>query len=842
MTKKYLSFIFVFLFSLMIAEASAQKYNVNFKNVPMKDFITFVSEFTGKNVIFDEANIRGNVTVNAQKQMDSKEILDIFYSVLKLNGYTPIVSGNNIQIVPEKDIPLLDEKMVMDSAKQKTESFITTVIPLEFYSAATLLPILNRIKSRTGYVDVVRGLNILVARDQSSRIAKMAELVGRVDKEADLYKFHTITLEFAVASKVEQQIIKLYGEMGKNALSTTVPIVVSDDLSNTLIVAATEKEFEKIAFLVKTFDSRTNAANNAPKVFYLKNAKAEDVEKVLNKLINSISPTAGTPGSAPQNLAVRTSSGNNKTNISSDKATNSIIVIGDPDIYSSISDLIEKMDIPRRQVYVEALILETTIDKGTQFGVEWYAGGANGQGAILGGLTGSGALGGLVNSATQGSGNLSLPSGFSLGVIGDIITYQGLRFPTIGALVTALKSSSGVSIVSNPQILTLDNEEAEVFVGENRPYVTSEKFDSNNNPIQTFDYRNVGVRLKITPQISSNNMVTLAIDQEVNKISPATFNASAPVTLTRTTKTTVKLLDKSIIVISGMIKDDSSLTVSGIPFLSAIPVLGWLFKKQDTTIEKTNMMIFITTQIIDTVDESEKLLEARGKAMNKFNRDGDKLLNSKVFSKKKSNIELKTEIETRTDNDNAAAAPEKPASVKDKLKSEIDATAQPGESGIKEKTTLEKDNASGAGGTLEEPKKNTEEGAQTGKGYPYRAQAPAEETLPSQNKEDAETITEGRSLTPEDKPDEIKVEEIPVQEERMPPEENAATPSNGQTDNTEEAGNLQNNGNDMENPAAENQNAIPENGNKTNSDTNTGGMPTDGLEYGPMEMMAPYAR
>lgn len=666
MTKKYLPLVFLVIFFAMSGEVFAQKYNVNFKNVPMKDFITFVSEFTGKNVIFNEADIRGNVTVNAQRQMDEKEILDIFYSVLKLNGYMPIVSGNNIQIVPEKDIPLLDENVVVDPKKMKTESYITTVISLEYYNAATLLAILNRIKSRTGYVDIVRGLNILVVRDQSSRIAKITELINRIDAEANLYKFHTIILENAIASKVEQQIVKLYGEMGKNAISTTNPIVVSDDLSNTLIIAATDREFEKISYLVKTFDSRNNVSNNAPKVFYLKNSKAEDVEKVLNKLINAIVPVAGAGGTV-QNVAVARPGGVGKTSLSSDKATNSIIVIGDPEIYSNISELIDKMDIPRRQVYVEALILETTIDKGTQFGVEWYAGGASGQGAILGGLTGSGALGGLINGINQGNGSLSLPSGFSLGVIGDMITYQGLRFPTIGALVTALKSSSGVSIVSNPQILTLDNEEAEVFVGENRPYVTSEKFDSNNNPIQTFDYRNVGVRLKITPQISSNNMVTLAIDQEVNKISPATFNASAPVTLTRTTKTTVKLLDKSIIVISGMIKDDSSITTSGIPFLSAIPILGWLFKKQDSTIEKTNLMIFITTQIIDTVDESEELLKARSKAMDNFNKVGDKLMNQKVFSNKKSNIDWKDRIDEQNkaeNSDNATKTNDNATNVK----------------------------------------------------------------------------------------------------------------------------------------------------------------------------------
>ena len=189
--------IFIVIFALLLSfNAYAQDngtYAVNFKNVPMKDFITFVSEFTGKNVIYNEADLRGNVTISSQKNMDAKEILDIFYSVLKLNGYQPVTKGDSIQIIAEKDIQSFDEDLSM--GKNGSYGYITTVIALKNYNAATLLPVLNRMKSKTGYVEVVRGLNIIVVRDDASRIEKMNSLINRVDNVAAGYEFYTMPLE-----------------------------------------------------------------------------------------------------------------------------------------------------------------------------------------------------------------------------------------------------------------------------------------------------------------------------------------------------------------------------------------------------------------------------------------------------------------------------------------------------------------------------------------------------------------------------------------------------------------------------------------------------------------------
>ena len=621
--------------------AEEKNYSVNFKNIPMKDFIVFVSEFTGKNIIYNENDIRGNVTVTSQKDMDTKEILDIFESVMKLNGYLPVYKGkNNIQIIAEKDMMNYNDDIVLDKKLNKT--YLTTVITLKNYNATTMLPVLNRLKSRTAFVESVRGLNIIVIRDEVDRIEKMTKLINKIDNSAALYKFHTIPLEFSIASKVEQQITKFFNELSRNSINPTSPIVVSDDISNTLIIAATDYDFKRVSQIISSMDSKSSSINTEPRVFYLKNAKSGDVEKVLSKLVNSLSQSAGG----------NRRGGNTKPSISSDNATNSILAVGDKELYDNIESLIAKLDVARKQVYVEALILETTVNKTNDFGVEWFGGSpALNGGAIVGGSNVQNLkniIKGLNSSGDAASILGGIGGGLSLGVIGNAITYNGVKFPSIGALISALNSTAGVNIISNPQILTLDNSEARVFVGENKAFKTSNKLDSKGDPIDNFDYRDVGIELKVTPQISNNDMITLQIKQKIDKASPEKNNSdNTLITYKRETETTVKLKNHSIMVISGLIKDDTDITRSGIPLLSEIPVIGWLFKRETKIMSKTNVMLFITAHIIDTLDENQakKLLEEKRKTLLEFNKYGDSLFKRGDFTDSGRNIKLKNEVE-----------------------------------------------------------------------------------------------------------------------------------------------------------------------------------------------------
>ena len=582
--------LIILLFAVGTANAG---FNVNFSDMELTDFVTFVSEFTKKNFVYDKTALRGKVSIDSATQIRSSDVIDIFASTLRANGFELVDRGNYYEIVKQADFMDADDS----SGTGESNALITTVIHPKNFDARVLVNALNKMKSKGGYAEVIKSINAIVVRDRVSRIVKIRSFVDKLDQRAQNFTIRSIKIENASASNVADKMSKLFADMEKKSLIATDPVIVADDYANIILVASLDGDFERINTIVAQLDTKSPGSFNAPRVFYLKNANAEDVDKVLNTLTGTIAQ-AGADGKPAAKV---------KSSVSYDKATNSIIVFGDQELYGKIDELIKKLDVPRRQVYVEALILETTLDNGNKFGVEWQGTVGNGNTAGTIGYVGNDNT--LMNFANGDASALS--TGFNLGVLGDVVSYEGLNFPSIGLLVNFVKTANGINILSNPQILTLDNEEAEVFVGENRPFLTSTKYDSNNNPVQSYEYNDVGVKLKIVPQITSDDSVTLKIEQEVKKVAEGSATSTSPITLTRSTKTRVKLKDGSMVVISGLLKDDSDRSDSAIPGLSKIPVLGWLFKNRSTNYEKTNMMVFISAHIINTHEEAAKLTESK---------------------------------------------------------------------------------------------------------------------------------------------------------------------------------------------------------------------------------------
>ncbi|ADD67288.1 general secretion pathway protein D [Denitrovibrio acetiphilus DSM 12809] len=608
-----MSFIRVMFLLYLLAFSSfvyAAEINVNFRDMEMQEFVSFVSEFTGRNFVYDKKDLKGQVSIESSSEMGTDDIMEIFASTLRANGLELVDRGTYVEIVRQSDISdIADSDGVGDG-----NALITTILTSHNYDASLLAGTLIKLKSKAGYVDVLKGLNAIVIRDRIDRITKLKKLMEKLEMKAAGYTIHIVKVEHASASEMESTLKKLYSDLQKKMMVANDPVIVADDYSNLLVVACAERDFEKISYVISQIDSPIPSDHNAPKVFYLNNANAEDVEKVLSKLTGVENEDKGKKAS------------NSTSTVAFDAATNSIIVFGSPDLYSKVEGLIEKLDRPREQVYVEALIIETSIENGSDFGVEWQVGAGNdSQAGTIGYLGSDGALTSFQSSVLDGdSPNFgALSSGFNLGILGDIVTYEGVSFPTLGILANFVKTASGINILSNPQILTLDNEEAEIFVGENRPFLTSTKYDSNNNPVQSYDYRDVGVKLNIVPQISSNDTITLKIEQEVKKVSGATADVVAPVTLTRSTKTKVKLKDGAIMVISGLLKDDSETYNSSVPWLSSIPVIGWLFKNKNSSSEKTNMMVFISTSIIRTQEDAKKLTEKKQNESSTFKEEID---------------------------------------------------------------------------------------------------------------------------------------------------------------------------------------------------------------------------
>lgn len=386
--------------------------------------------------------------------------------------------------------------------------------------------------------------------------------------------------------------------------------LVSVPTTNSLIMIDTQANLRRLIQVIAEIDIPVSKQLAGIDVYNVQHTSASDLAKVLQSLLAEGKKTA-----APKE----------KVFITAYAPTNSLLVSAPPEDMTEIRRIIEEIDTFRPQVLVEAAIIEISVTKGQSLGVEWLTGARTSKGgAVAGGVIGTNsplvALGTALSNPDSAlaitAAASAITPGLNIGVVGPTITFQGKEYPSVGAFVKAVSTQDNVNILSTPQILTMNNEEAEVIVGENRPYLTSTRLDSAGNPINTFDYRDVGVKLKVKPYINKDGLVYLNIYQEVTKVTEATVGSGtnvqpAPTTLKRSTKTTVGVKDAQTIVISGLIRDDSTGTRTGIPILSSIPLLGFLFGSRSTTVEKTNLLVFITPRIIYTAETLQQLSDSK---------------------------------------------------------------------------------------------------------------------------------------------------------------------------------------------------------------------------------------
>jgi general secretion pathway protein D len=383
---------------------------------------------------------------------------------------------------------------------------------------------------------------------------------------------------------------------------------VADERTNTIITLASENDTSRIRQLIKLLDKDVPRGEERLRVYRLENADAEDLSKVLMNL-----PAKGSKDTKKGKTPLLSKD----ISIVPDKATNTLIITAERDDYKVLEGVIKQLDIARPMVYIEALIMEVNVDKGFKIGAEWVGGEkfkSGGSKVYGGGFTSAG----ILPDPTTGA--ISYPPGFSLGVFGEAINIGGVIFPNLGAVLQAYQKDQDVHILSTPQILTLDNEEAEIYVGENVPYLTrTEAGTATGSEYANYDYKDVGVTLRITPQISRERFVRLNIFQEVTKMvkEAGVTGAQTPTTLKRTTKTTVTIKDKNTIVIGGLIGDDITNTIYKTPCLGDIPGIGWFFKYKSESREKRNLFIFITPRIVENPTEAKSIYEEKQEHINK---------------------------------------------------------------------------------------------------------------------------------------------------------------------------------------------------------------------------------
>jgi general secretion pathway protein D len=606
-----------------VKKKASQKYvTLDFDNVEIGVLVKFVSELTGKNFLIDD-KVKGKITILSPKKIPVEDVYKVFLSVLEINGFTVVPAGNIIKIIP---VSQAREKSLETRTKKELASpedrMVTQIVALERANPDEIKRILDPIISKTSSVLSYPPAGILVITDYLSNIRRLQEIIAALDVEGAGNQISYIHLVNASASEVVKSLTAIFQQGQRGKTSATDIKVVADTRTNSLIILASVADTENVRKLIAFMDKDLPRGESNIQVYRLQNSNAEDLAKVLNSIIKD-SSSAGT--AAGQKVAAPVVS--KDVHIVADKATNTLVVMAEREDYKIIENIIKQLDVSRPMVYIEALIMEVNTNKAFNLGVEWR--GIKDTGKISGVDTGQSAAfigsGGAGSTTDPGSYNIlgglttsAFPSGFTMGIVGAGITIGGITFPNIGAVVQAYKTDTDVSILSTPQVMTLDNEEAEINVGSNVPYITRQDSTATTAayPVNynTYEYKDVGVILNITPHINEENFIRLKISQQVTKVTSASSSAT-PTTLKRTTKTTVVVKDSETIVISGLMGDSTQDTTYKVPLLGDIPILGWLFKTYSTSREKTNLYVFLTPHIVRTQADAAGLYQDKRESM-----------------------------------------------------------------------------------------------------------------------------------------------------------------------------------------------------------------------------------
>ncbi len=585
-----------------------QFITIDFDNVDIAVFIKFISELTGKNFVVDKA-VRGNVTVISPRKISVREAYTVFESVLEVHGFSAIPSGNIIKIVPSREAKTRNvETRLKREAITPDDRIITQIVSLNYANSDELKKMLTPLVSKSSVILSYPPTGMLVVTDLLSNIERLLKIINALDTEGIEEQISVIPVERASSATVAKSLSQIFQKSAprKGATAASDMQIVSDERTNTIITLASENDTARIRQLIDLLDRDVPRGEERLRVYRLENADAEELAKVLMNLPSQETKTTG-KGTAP--LLSK------DINIIPDKATNTLIITAERDDYNVLEGVIKQLDIPRPMVYIEALIMEVNVAKGLNIGVEWMAGDSfsGGNKYYGGGFVGKDIMP-TVNATT---GAASFPEGLSLGVFSETINIGGIEFPNLGAIIQAYEKDENVHILSTPQILTLDNEEAEIYVGENVPYQTRAETSSTDIDYSSYEYKDVGVTLRITPQISQGRFVRLNIFQEVTKlVTEAGQQTVRPTTLKRTAKTAVTIKDKNSIVIGGLIGEDITYTTYKVPCLGNIPLLGWLFKYESESSNQKNLFIFITPHIVENPEEAETIYDAKQEHIN----------------------------------------------------------------------------------------------------------------------------------------------------------------------------------------------------------------------------------
>ena len=565
--------------------ARSQAVDFDFQDADLRTVIQAVAEFTGKNFLVDPA-VKGKVTVVAPEPLAEEEAYRVFQSVLEVNGYVTVESNGIIKIVPETEGKIRGAHP--QGAGTGQDDMVTRVIHLKHVLAARLVPILRPLIPAYGHLAADAKSASLILTDRAANVERLVSIIERLDRPARTGEVELVSLSNASAEELAKLFNQLHQGEGKDNNPAGEVAVIADARTNSLIIKADAVTRKEIRALAEELDSPMVSGGDTH-VIYLKNASAENLVEVLENALGD------DPGQKASGGLLR------KVSIRADMETNALVVTAARADFKIIERVIEKLDVRRLQVYVEALIAEvdtrTTQELGVQFGI------GDGVRADRRGVVGGTnfEVGASLQSVLANP--LAAGAGLSLGFVDGTITLpDGTEVYNLTALAKALEGQTDANVLSTPNILTMDNEQAEIIVGQNVPFLTGAYTQINEgtavaNPFQTVERRDIGLTLRIKPQITEGSAIKMEIFQEVSNVAQR-GEALDLVTNTRSLETTIVAENNQMVVLGGLIQDDLSNNVQKVPLLGDIPLLGNLFRFKGKTRRKTNLLVFLRPQVI----------------------------------------------------------------------------------------------------------------------------------------------------------------------------------------------------------------------------------------------------
>lgn len=584
---KITALVLILAFGSGGAAYAAEKLTLNLKGADIQAVIDTVAELTGKSFIVDP-RVKGKVTIISTRKMSPDDVYQMFLSILDVHGFSAVESNDVVKILPDADA-----KHASTPNRGEGDELVTQVVEVNNIAAAQLVPILRPLVPPQGHLAAHAQTNTLIISDRAANVARLVRIIGRIDQPSS-GEIEIIQLQNASATEVVRILTALEQQERKKdpKSASSAPTLVADDRTNSIMVGGDKSDRLQLRAIISHLDTPTETTGNT-KVIYLRYAKAKDLVSVLTGVadVSKKGARGGKPAAAASASPIK---------IQADETTNALVITASQGELKSLEGVIRQLDIRRAQVLVEAVIAEVSSTKAAELGMQWLFDGTPGGEGPVGLINFSGAGGGGILGTAAAISSGQAPGGLD----GMAIGVGQFNSPTLNfaGLIRALDSNGTSNVLSTPSLLTLDNQEAEIIVGQQVPFKTGTTAPTGGTspaiPYTSIKRENIGITLKVKPQINEGNSVQLEIEQTVDSLAPSLDGAADLVTNKRSLKTTVLINDGEMIVLGGLIEENLVESEQKVPWLGDIPLLGWLFATRTTTKVKTNLMVFLQPKII----------------------------------------------------------------------------------------------------------------------------------------------------------------------------------------------------------------------------------------------------